>query len=586
MPMTPSTAVSLRASAHHAGTPGLLEFPDELLLAICAYLDTRTLFLFLQVNRRLHHTCLPTCFTRLGIKNGPGRHIKFTLGETPKYDEEGEGTGCIDVLSLLNIAFHVKQVERLACHVVVPAGPDITGAFRDLARLEQWVRRLGGLKNVQLSFDNDSCYCCLPHDAQLDEDSDWFREEWLEGWTVRMGGLMGALVEKTAEVVKVQGGKYLSHLHVYRHVRSGRGHLPKPAATPLESLRSLLKGRKERKTIMPQVLVEPLAVLYGEHWEFKRAREALGGASYVIPVPQPLAHTNSELRHLNIQSIMFLMPPLLQWTVSTLQYSNIQKLTLDNLTINHKVWPCIFALISSAAPNLAELELKKLRQITATDLLHFLGRLPRLKILSIGRDVDSYDSYDLCPFPDLPELISLHAPANWIYKLLSAHRQGLECLETLHIAYRLRNDGLSHWSQVSTAPSIPGLLQAQKRPLTVAVEVVMGGSPGWRMFEDFNGIQCGQVAPNPDVALISSMTLIVSEEFARDDLRLWSVLPRWLALFTALKHLRVNGHNGWVDEEGTLGALAEAVDMAGLKLVTLELNGKAAVMGSRKITPA
>ncbi|RXW17590.1 hypothetical protein EST38_g8263 [Candolleomyces aberdarensis] len=341
----------------------------------------------------------------------------------------------------------------------------------------------------------------------------------------------------------------------------------------------MLTGKKERKLV--ETLKEPLSVLKGNGWEFKRSDNH--HVSLALSELLPPARADAKLRSLTIQSMMFLMPPLLQWTISAMQYCNIEKLTLAGLSINHKCWPAIFQLISSAAPGLAELTLSKLRQIMPNDLLRFLSQMTMLTSLKIDRDVDCWDSYDLGPFPDLPKLITLHAPATWVFKLLTAQQRGLERLETLCISYRLRNDGLTHWLQPTSAtPSIPGLLRAQRRPLTLSVEVVLGNSPGWKMFEDLN---VANVAPpvregqsgssNSDLQSISSITLVVNQEFSREDMRLWTVLPKWLAMFPALRHISLVGRNTTLEHMNVVEAMVEVVEATQLQqLVSVDVNGK------------
>ncbi|TEB32380.1 hypothetical protein FA13DRAFT_250644 [Coprinellus micaceus] len=530
---------------------GLLDLPEELLLAICERLDNPTVFIFALVCRKLHQTCLPLCFKRFEIRN-PEKHLKISLGEDPY---------TLDVISILNIAFHVKAIDRVTCRFVIP-GHDISVIFPSIRRLEHLVRRLKSVRAITLKFGSDHCCCC--------KNPSSFKDSWLEDWSMKMGGLMGAILDKSVESVTLKGGRYLSHLFVFRQ-RKG-GHSTK-TPTALESLKMILTGRKERKTLKDvesEPMKEPLSIFKGEHWEFKRANSLTDGTGNdLFPQMRPETGRSWRLRSLNIQSMMFLMPPLLQWTVSTLQYSRIRRLTLNNLSINQKCWPAIFQLISSAAPGLSELALLKLRQILPKDLLSFLSQLPRLTVLSLGRDVDSWDSYELGPFPDFPKLITLHAPAVWVFKLFSTQTRGLECLESLSISYKLRNDGLNHWLQPSPTPSIPSLLHAQRRPLTLSVEVALGTSPGWKMFED---LKLGE--DHPDVQMITGMVLSVDQEFTKEDIRLWTVLPKWLSMFTALRHLSLTGHNRFIDEEDTLGAMAEVVRATPLQLVTLDINGK------------
>lgn len=524
----------------------ILDFPEELLLAVSDWLDVATLFLLLQVNRKLHQTYLPACLARYKIKDTE-KHIKITLGEAQ---------GKIDVISVLNLAFDLKSVDRITCKFkfVVPEN-HFPAVFSSIRRLGSWIRRLDKVKSVVLAFENDRCWCCA---------TTAFKDVWLEEWSSAMGQLMSAISAKASEAIKVKGGRYMSHLFVFRYTTPSSS---SKGITPFESIRMLFTGRKERKVNPLQASKEPLSVLKGDHWEFKRTKDSTVGP--VLRELCPKVLPQSKLKYLNIQSMMFLMPPLLQWTISSLQYSNLRRLSLKDLSINHKCWVALFDLISTAAPGINELVLAKIRQVMPKDLLAFLPRLSRLAVFSLGRDVDSWDSYDLGTFPDLPKLITLHAPSVWTYKLLSTQPRGLERLESLTIAYKLRGDGLQHWLQHSSAPSIPALLQTQGRPLTVSVEVVMGSSPGWKMFEDLNSAQSEGVST--DVELITNMTFIVNQEFAKEDMRLWTVLPRWLELFRSLRYLSIVGRNSIFG--GDARAVLEMVASTSLRLAALDVNG-------------
>ncbi|KAJ2911381.1 hypothetical protein MD484_g9034, partial [Candolleomyces efflorescens] len=560
-------------SAHPGGFLGL---PDELLLAICERLDTNSLFFLVQVNHRLYKLCLPISFKKYGLTN-PEKHIKLALGEANEGDEDDK----VDAISFLNIAFHIKKANRISCKFSVP-GNDFDRLLRCVRRFETLIRRFSSVKTVVLIFGNQSCCCCETAD---------FKDEMVEEWSLTVGGLMTTILEKSAEAINLKGGRYLSHLFVFRSSRSGKplkggGGGGRGSPRPFEALKTMFTGKKERK--LAETLKEPLSVLKGDGWEFKRSNNH--NISLALSELLPPAQTDSKLRTLTIQSMMFLMPPLLQWTISAMQYCDIEKLTLSGLSINHKCWPAIFQLIASATPGLAELTLSKLRQIMPNDLLHFLSRMTMLTSLKIDRDVDCWDSYDLGPFPDLPKLITLHAPATWVFKLLTAQQRGLERLETLCISYRLRNDGLTHWFQsTSVTPSIPGLLRAQRRPLTLSVEVVLGNSPGWKMFEDLNAASGGtppmkkeaqsDFPSDSDSQLISSMTLVVNQEFSREDMRLWTVLPKWLAMFPGLRDISLVGRNSTIDNLNVVEEMTEVVMAAQLQqLVSVDVNGKEVVL--------
>ena len=82
--------------------------------------------------------------------------------------------------------------------------------------------------------------------------------------------------------------------------------------------------------------------------------------------------------------------------------------------------------------------------------------------------------------------------------------------------------------------------------------------------------------PNqPNLDTISSLSLIVDQEFRQGDMDLWGILPPWLSLFLGPKDVSFKGHNKAVDEvEGLLlEKIVAVVKKSGLSMSSVEVNG-------------
>ncbi|TFK24272.1 hypothetical protein FA15DRAFT_641296 [Coprinopsis marcescibilis] len=526
----------------------LLDLPDELLLLILdrPAIVNKDLHALCQASRRLHDICLTICFTRFGIKN-PQKQVKIVLTEDPHHT---------DPIPFLRISLSVTSIERLV--LKFPAcDSNICGLIRCVNRTSSLVKKLESVTKVILLFSNDTCYCCS-NTYRIDQGT-------VQEWSNSMGVLMNTILERSCSSLVLKGGRCLGHLFAFRRIRPGSSKL----INPIEAVKTFFSSSKSGDVVedvkrMPKVTK-------GENWEFKRAHNI----SLVLTNLSPAAQSNNKLKNLTIQSMMFLTPPLLQWTISAARFSELEQLHLANLSINHKCWPAIFDLLSNAAPDLTELSFSKVRQLDPPDLLKFVGTFPRLTSLTLNREVDSLDSFNAGHFPDFPNLMTLHAPANWVFKLLSAQQRGLESLENLCITYKLRNEGFSHWLRPFPSPSIPSLLRDHLRPLMLCLEVRLGDSPAWRMFEDMNAVP----SSNPDnscLDLINSITLLIEEEFVKTDMPLLTILPRWLSIFPALRLLTVTGHNSYIEANDMFESIIDIVKAKKLHLQHLEVNGKEA----------
>ncbi|KAF8167310.1 hypothetical protein B0H34DRAFT_10809 [Crassisporium funariophilum] len=501
-----------------APSSGIQQLPDEILLHIFdgPEIPLETLYNISQVSSRLHLLCLPLFFARFGT---------FEPSQFSEIIFQIDSTQNLDLLSGLRLALYVPSVKSLVCRFQLEGeAGDVYVAIRHLRRLRYLLEKLSNVEELSIYFENEACCCCeglLPGET-IDEP--------LESWSSTMGEMLDELLHKGCKSLYVQGGKFMVHTYSFKY---GSKVVEKDRFASIKKVFG--RGKLGNETEPSQDYVD---VLNREKWRFQRT-PGRGTAVILTPISAS-ARQKSTLRSLTIKSMLFLVPPILHWTISALRYMHIQSLTLRKLSIHRKCWPTIFTLVGEAIPHLSELHLSCLRQVQPSDLLRFLRCLPSLTSLNLGHDIDSIDSFDLGPFPDFPRLITLSAPACWVLKLLSAQRTGLACLESLTILYKMRNDGLSHWLRRASSTSIPILLKEQRRPLTLSLHISLGSTPGWRMNEDINFARNLEGPGHTDD--VTSLILAMDHQPKDADVPLANVLPRWLVLFSGLRHLSVNTH--------------------------------------------
>ncbi|CAA7264879.1 unnamed protein product [Cyclocybe aegerita] len=570
------------------GLAGIHHIPDEIFVLIFDQPDVplETLYNASLVSKRLHYFCLPLFLARFDISD-PSEYAEIIF-------HDNFGGTALDALDGLRVGLYIHHIKHLVCRFQLPGEEgDLEVVIRHMKRLYGLVSSLSSIENVSIFYGSEICCCCSGLD--IGETLD----EILEEWSRVMGRTLSKMIERGCTAMSLAGGRYMDHTYAFRtgnakSKKSKRAAKTKGKSTRDQPFSSAFKNLFGKRGSNEDVRLAPdeINILNGESWAFCRAK---GTGTSVVLTPLMLGNEekeNSQLKHLTIQSMMVLMPPLLHWTAQTLRLPSVQSLTLKNLQINRKCWKMMFTVLAGAIPTLSELHLSSLRQIVPGDLLKFISSFPRLTSLHIGRDVDCIDAYDLGPFPDFPELISLYAPARWVIKLLGAQRTGLARLESLAIVYNLRNEGFSHWLRKSSGtPTIPILLKEQDRPLTVSLEVYLGGNPGWRMREDVEcptadatralrhgGGGVGRVeceAERPDVSNVVSLTLVFDEKLKSGDVKLESVLSRWLALFYGVRHLGVRTvPPKAISEEQAMGLLNCVWREGGLAAMSsVELNG-------------
>lgn len=539
---------------------GINSLPEEVLVQIFDHPDV-PLGLLLKVAltcRRLHYTCLPLYLARFGIHD-PSQCCDI-LFQSPLDDQDEE-----DALSGLRAALFIQSTKKVVCRF--DDLHDYRLVMKNMDRLHNFIFCLTSVDDVTLIFGNQRCGCCS------DFDPGEVVDEELEKWSQTTGRIFNLILSKLCTSLTITGGRYMGHSYSFKSGSRGSEPAKETEADKSHSTFSTIKnlfGKGKQTGFNLSDSDSLIDVLRGNNWQFNRT-PGTGNTTVLTSLSTP-AQKRSILRSLDLQSMMFTVPPLLHWFISVLQLPSIQSLSLRNLSVHRKCWPAIFSLVATSAPHLVDLHLSSLRQLNPTDILGFVSCFPHLTTLHIGRDVDSFDNFDLGSFPDFPCLVSLHAPAAWIFKLLSSQKNGLSRLESLSIVYNMKNDGLSHWIQRPSVPSIPILLKEQDRPLTISLTVNLGSSPGWKMLEHIN--TPGPVQ-RPEIDDISSLALVLDQQIKRGDIALAQVLPKWTALFRRVRHLSLEFHSKVQSIAETMTLAHQIIQEGKLSLLSsLEVNGE------------
>ncbi|KAF9479427.1 hypothetical protein BDN70DRAFT_878806 [Pholiota conissans] len=517
----------------------IFDLPYEILCHIFDHPDVpnETLFNLALTSQRFNHFALSIYFARFQISN-PAEHAEIVFRNNPPH--------ILDALDGLKIALFVPSIKRLVCRFQLErdAG-DYEIVIQHMRRLHDLVSSLTAVNDVRLVLGNERCGCCSAFGS-----GDVLDDALME-WSATIGRTWSKIVEKGCVTLSVIGGRYMGHAYSFK---AGKG-IGKPGKGPLAGIKNLLmKKRSDSSLGTGDVMMD---MIQGDNWRFRRATGT--GTAIILTPLSDAAKERPVLRSLIINSMIMVVPPLLHWTISALRLPTVESLHIMNISVNRKCWPAVFTMIANNAPHLTEVRLSRIRQLVPADLLHFLASLPKLRTLHLGRDVDCINTFDLGPFPDFPCLYMLHAPAAWVLKLLSSQRRGLSRLSKLSIAYRMRNDGLSHWVRRSTVTSIPTLLKEQRRSLSISLKIYLGTNPGWRMMEDVESIAAERESlVKPEVGDITSFTLVFDDAIDCDDIPLSVVLPKWLSLFFGLRYLAMRTQPS-ANGTGTTDAMVTAL---------------------------
>ncbi|KAJ7683959.1 hypothetical protein B0H17DRAFT_21175 [Mycena rosella] len=419
-----------------------------------------------------------------------------------------------DPLSALQMALFIPHITELSCslpHYETSIHP----LFPRVRRLASFLRRLTFVRKVTLELDTPS---------GLGGDSG----DHIETWALEFRDLLNTILKRGCISLTLRYGRFFSNAPELHHFRR---------------------------------VVRPVHVL----------RNAMGAHAVVPMELDPEACSVSALTHFHIESSMLLLPPCFSWSLSVLQHSPITCLEFLGTTLPTKIWSAVLPPMASLVPALTELKLSNLYGISGVDILLFLVKLPRLKILTIGyteysRSIQS-SFPDSGPIPKLHELTSLHAPSTFISHTLK--KKNLPSLESLCIAPRrliLGSRGMRHIAR--SVSDIVHRLEKYKLAPTVSLEIHRGQDSDTEMAADL------ALVPSEDLMKsLRAITRLIVHSDSDIPAPEFATLARWIARFPALVHvsLRVRSapHEGWATPDMARTILSQQSPT----VKSLELNG-------------
>ncbi|KAJ6595144.1 hypothetical protein DFH09DRAFT_159175 [Mycena vulgaris] len=355
---------------------GILDLPTEILVDILENptFPTNTLYALALLSRRLHFIALPIYFSRHGMPSTPNS-VVITMQTDRK-----------DLLSALQIALFIPQIDSIACIFPHPSCTSIFPILPHLRRLESLIARLSSVKHVTLQLDTMGSICLSVGDDQA-----------LRGWTSHLESLLNCIVEKRcSSLTMVHGGQF---------TRAYELSPPAPC------------GRWTRRGLFASLL--RLCSRDMPAPEFMRVSRQ-GQSCVEMNMPSSVSRS-SHLTSLDIQSAILILPPGLHWTLAALRHCHTIPLTLGLLSVEANTWTTVLPLIASAGPNLTTIVLQGAETVPDGDILAFLSQLPLLTdVIIASKNPTSIYPYGtpIIPFRHLEQL---RAPPNFIQHFLRHH---------------------------------------------------------------------------------------------------------------------------------------------------------------------
>ncbi|KAF8167304.1 hypothetical protein B0H34DRAFT_10590 [Crassisporium funariophilum] len=493
-------------------TASLHILPIELLLHICddsGFPKNILLYQLSRVSRYFHNICIHHLLPRYGILNASKYSaivIPSGKGEAPE-----QMLYPVDGLSALRLALSVTEIQELTCTFPDP-GLDFHDLVHHMERLQSLITRLTKVEKVTLTFDKDVCYCKGDETGAL-----------LVRWAYHSGRLLNTILEKGCTCLTVRGARYLVQSYTL-HVDTAK------RATVAKTL-AMVRAKISPK---PPHSTAPIQVMRGDGWRFHRGLNDPVGPKGLTRL-SPAAQKATVLRSMEISSSSCLLPPLLQWTIHTLQASLVEELILSGITLSYELWQVVFSLIADASPMLGRLVLKDIRHVMADSLFEFISRLRELKCLTIGEDLEYIDRGYSGRLPKLLSLTSLSAPSVWVEKLFN--HSGLPRLQDLTMSYHLRDEGYPMCRKYSSVNSVLEFLKRKDRSLPVHLRVTLEKDLTTWLSEE---IYYAHKAHN--FLEIQSLSLIIHRDYTEDqDIReiMGKLVPEWLKRFHQIRYLSI-----------------------------------------------
>lgn len=370
-------------NATYGGSPhaGLLDLPNELLLAIMGQGLSIELYHLACCSRRLNHLALPIFLARHRIPYPTEEsNIIFPTRQTTEPRK-------IDSLAALQISISIASVKKLSCRFpAVPHSPFYPA--EQLERLSRLVQRLERVEEVTLIMDGRDRYMGLTGDDAM-----------LAHWSGLFGGLLNLLLERSCKYLCVRNGTFLTQTY------------------------ELCTSEKLNQSPLCSALVQGMAgSMMGPGWQYRRVPDQ--GKEVLFARVTPQARLACTLEELVIQSPILLLPPCSHWTLSAMECSPITRLAFSKVVLTTAIWSVTLPCIAKAlGTRLCELSIDTCPGISPEALMDFLAELPELRILKLDRSLSVVHPTmaNSLRHPVLPRLHTLDAPSDYIAFLLRCY---------------------------------------------------------------------------------------------------------------------------------------------------------------------
>ncbi|KAJ7094573.1 hypothetical protein B0H15DRAFT_128952 [Mycena belliarum] len=504
--------------------PQLLDCPDELLLLILEYLDPNSLLHLATLCRRLHLIALPMFFTRHGMDD-PAGNAEFTILDSRK-----------DPLSALQMALFIPAVTRLSCSWPQTSIHRLRPHIR---RLRVLFTRLAFVRHVTLVLD-------IPSEFSGATDDD------VEAWALELRDLLNMILKRGCISLTLR-----------------YGHFSKPYQPELRHIPLLIRPVAAFRNVIRHIL--PASVPPVDPSEDRELLQM--GPRAVSMELDSEGRSSSALTQFSIESPILLLPPCFDWSLSALRHSPVSRLEFVGIDLPTRIWSVVLPPIAGVTSALTELNLSNLYGISGMDILHFLAKLPGLKMLTIGytefsRSVQS-SFPDSGPIPKLHQLTVLHAPSTFISHMLK--KKSLPRLDLLCITPRrliLGPRGMRHIARC--VAEIVRQLEKYKLTPTVALEIQRGQDADAEMAADLAPpVVAGEHLTKP-LRAITRLVVCSDSEMSADEL---GMLARWIARFPAVLHVALRVQDGRGDAWASIDN-ARRIARQNPNLASVELNGK------------
>ncbi|KAJ7164030.1 hypothetical protein C8R43DRAFT_989543 [Mycena crocata] len=378
-----------RANLAEPSGMGLLRLPNELLLEVLQQLDGNDwgILAISTSCKRLHYLALPIYLAAYGITDTASLATEALTLLPPQ----------LDVLIALQTCLFVRSLKHISCSFSLNSARrdyssrDMDRFFRHLRRLAAFISILNSVDEVTLNFEDVNLWAISESLGVL------------EIWASVISTLLDTILEKQCKIFNVVGGMFIVHPSQFQ--RKG------PRATV------------KRRTIISDV--------------GRRIGSAFAGKT--VPPASDSGKSPAGLQAFNIHSRVLLLHPCYDWTIAALSTSpNLTSLSIVHVEIPDSNWDNI--MFNIHAPALQDLTIDLHCRISAAAFDQLFIRHPRLRFLSLGRNLHSLAESDVASKDCLPNLTTLSGPPSYIRFLMTERRA--PAVQTLRLLVKVASNAV------------------------------------------------------------------------------------------------------------------------------------------------